>query len=94
MGIISPLNSCNFCLRIDLEKTFFQHIYFGFPYGKRRGWKLTVDICSAYAVGIDKGQVIDAAAYQTFGTPATYSSNPQQDHSCGIHVPHRIRTDQ
>ena len=66
-------------VRVDLEQTFAQRLHFGASDIGDGSHNLPVDVGDIHTVGVDDGEVSDAAAHQTFGTPTAYSPHSEYD---------------
>ena len=64
---------------IDVEEPFLKGFHLGASDVRDGGHYLTVDIGYVHTVGVDDGEMSDAAAYQAFGTPAAHAPNPEDD---------------
>ena len=89
-GLGGLLYGVDFRLGVDLQKPFFEHLYFHQPYRFGGGLQLPVHIGDAYAVAVHNGEVTDAAAHETLGAPTAHATHAKDDDTLVLNAFHHL----
>ena len=73
------LKGSNLGRGVDGQESILECLHLDLTYGLGGGHQLTVDVGDAHAVGIDDGELADARAHQTLGTPRTDATHAKED---------------
>jgi len=79
LGGVDFLDGVDFRLRVDVEQPFLERFDLDLSHRLGGGLKLPVDVGDAHAVAIDDGEVADAVAHQTLGTPAPDAADTEDN---------------
>ena len=71
------------CFGVDGKEPGFERFNFYLSYGFGGGHELTVDVGFAHGVGVDKGDVAYACAYEAFGAPTSYAAYAKHNDAFG-----------
>ncbi len=73
------LKGSDLCRGVDSKESILERLHLDLTDGLGSSHQLTVDIGDAHAVGIDNGELTNARAHQTLGTPRTDASHAKED---------------
>ena len=78
--VIASVNGTHVCFRVDGQQMFAQGIHFDLSDGQGGSHELAVDVARLHFVSIDDGEVRDAGAHESLGTPTSHSSHSEENH--------------